>query len=173
MSIPVTRGFVKTLFTTSKVCLPGFNNIKGVNMARFSTSIGSERLSEDLEIIDMSNKMIQGDETEGSSLVVDNAQYVVTKINEAAIRGGREPSAVQLICVSKTKPQETIKTLYDNGFRVFGENYFQELVDKAAILPQDIKWHFIGHLQSAKAAKLVKSVPNLSVVETVDRYESF
>jgi hypothetical protein len=154
------------------VCLPEYNGIKGVNMARFTTSIGSEKLSQDLEIIDMSDKLIKGDETKGNSLVVDNAQYVVTKMNDAAIRGGREPSAVQLVCVSKTKPQETIKTLYDNGFRVFGENYFQELVDKAAILPQDIKWHFIGHLQSTKAAKLVKSVPNLSVVETVDRYES-
>jgi hypothetical protein len=171
MSIPVARGFVKTLFTTSKVCLPEFN-LKGVNMARFSTSLASEKLSQDAEVIDLSDKIIQMDETpKVSSLVVDNAQYVVSKMNDAAIRGGREPAAVQLVCVSKTKPQETIKTLYDNGFRVFGENYFQELVDKAAILPQDIKWHFIGHLQSAKAAKLVKSVPNLSVVETVDRYE--
>lgn len=63
---------------------------------------------------------------------------------------------------------ENIQTLYDAGFRHFGENYFQELTEKCATLPSDIKWHFIGHLQSSKASKLVRDVPNLSVIETVD-----
>src|SRR5438046_986121 len=63
---------------------------------------------------------------------------------------------------------ETIQVCYDTGHRLFGENYFQELVEKAAVLPKDISWHFIGHLQSSKANKLLRDVPNLSVVETVD-----
>lgn len=57
---------------------------------------------------------------------------------------------VQLIAVSKTKPNEDIIELYELGQRDFGENYVQELVDKAANLAGDIRWHFIGHLQSNK-----------------------
>jgi pyridoxal phosphate enzyme (YggS family) len=57
---------------------------------------------------------------------------------------------VQLVAVSKTKPNEDILALYEQGQRAFGENYVQELVDKAASLPCDIHWHFIGHLQSNK-----------------------
>jgi pyridoxal phosphate enzyme (YggS family) len=57
---------------------------------------------------------------------------------------------VQLVAVSKTKPNEDLQALYDLGQRAFGENYVQELVDKAASLPKDIQWHFIGHLQSNK-----------------------
>ncbi|MFZ1534991.1 MAG: YggS family pyridoxal phosphate-dependent enzyme, partial [Chitinophagaceae bacterium] len=54
---------------------------------------------------------------------------------------------VQLIAVSKTKPVSDILDLYNLGQRDFGENYVQELVDKATQLPKDIRWHFIGHLQ--------------------------
>ena len=57
---------------------------------------------------------------------------------------------VQLIAVSKTKPNQAILDLHQLGQKDFGENYVQELVDKAAALPQDIHWHFIGHLQSNK-----------------------
>ena len=57
---------------------------------------------------------------------------------------------VQLIAVSKTKPNEAILDLHQLGQKDFGENYVQELVDKAVALPQDIHWHFIGHLQSNK-----------------------
>lgn len=55
-----------------------------------------------------------------------------------------------LVAVSKTKPAEEIQVLYDLGQRDFGENYVQELVDKHELLPKDIRWHFIGHLQSNK-----------------------
>lgn len=57
---------------------------------------------------------------------------------------------ITLVAVSKTKPAEDIKELYDLGQRDFGENYVQELTDKHAQLPEDIRWHFIGHLQSNK-----------------------
>ena len=61
----------------------------------------------------------------------------------------REKSS-NLVAVSKTKPVEDISALYDLGQRDFGENYVQELIEKQAKLPQDIRWHFIGHLQSNK-----------------------
>lgn len=57
---------------------------------------------------------------------------------------------VTLVAVSKTKPVEDIRALYDIGQRDFGENYVQELVDKQSVLPNNIRWHFIGHLQSNK-----------------------
>lgn len=60
-----------------------------------------------------------------------------------------------LVAVSKTKPVSAIRALYDRGHRDFGENYVQELVEKRAELPDDIRWHFIGHLQRNKVKDLV------------------
>ena len=64
---------------------------------------------------------------------------------------------IQLVAVSKTKPVEDIKELYDLGQRDFGENYVQELIEKQLQLPEDIRWHFIGHLQSTKSGILFLS----------------
>jgi uncharacterized pyridoxal phosphate-containing UPF0001 family protein len=61
-----------------------------------------------------------------------------------------------------------LQSAYDCGHRVFGENYVQELLDKAPQCPKDIRWHFIGQLQSNKAKPLVLGVPNLWAVESVD-----
>ena len=61
-----------------------------------------------------------------------------------------DASSVLLVAVSKTKPVEDILALYELGHRDFGENYVQELVQKQSQLPSDIRWHFIGHLQSNK-----------------------
>lgn len=73
----------------------------------------------------------------------------------------------RLVAISKLKPASDIQALYDHAsHRHFGENYAQEMVDKARILPRDVKWHFVGSLQSNKA-KLVASVPNLAVIETL------
>jgi len=62
---------------------------------------------------------------------------------------------VTLVAVSKTKPVEDILQLYDLGHRDFGENYVQELVEKESQLPKDIRWHFIGHLQTNKVKQVV------------------
>jgi PLP dependent protein len=67
-----------------------------------------------------------------------------------AIKKKLDQQQVTLIAVSKTKPVEDILALYELGQRHFGENYVQELVAKQAVLPNDIHWHFIGHLQSNK-----------------------
>jgi len=70
-----------------------------------------------------------------------------------------------LVAVSKTKPVADIKELYDLGQRDFGENYVQELADKEAQLPKDIRWHFIGHLQSNKVKYIA---PFISLIHGVD-----
>ncbi|CAI5506620.1 unnamed protein product, partial [Closterium sp. Naga37s-1] len=75
---------------------------------------------------------------------------------------------VRVVAVSKTKPVSLLREVYDAGQRHFGENYVQEILDKAPQLPPDTKWHFIGHLQSNKAKSLVSGVPSLYMVETVD-----
>jgi pyridoxal phosphate enzyme (YggS family) len=101
--------------------------------------------------------------------IVNNAHIVRERINEVSrLNSNKETKVVNLVAVSKTKPATDIQELYNASYRIFGENYTQELTEKAAQLPNDIKWHFIGHLQSSKAAKLIKDVPNLSVIETVD-----
>ncbi len=94
----------------------------------------------------------------------------MTEVKEriAAAAASVEGSNVRLIAVSKMKPSSCIRALYDAGHRDFGENYVQELIEKAAELPADINWHFIGHLQSGKAKSLVRDVPSLESVETVD-----
>ncbi|KAI8980226.1 hypothetical protein BD414DRAFT_465627 [Trametes punicea] len=75
-------------------------------------------------------------------------------------------AAPVLVAVSKYKPASDVLACYDAGQRDFGENYVQELVDKATQLPQDIRWHFIGTLQSNKA-KALASIPNLYAVQTI------
>ncbi|EFN58933.1 hypothetical protein CHLNCDRAFT_48564 [Chlorella variabilis] len=86
----------------------------------------------------------------------------------AAARAGRAGRPPRLVAVSKTKPAEAVREAYEAGHRVFGENYVQELADKAPLLPQDCAWHFIGHLQSNKVKALLEAVPNLALLETVD-----
>lgn len=82
---------------------------------------------------------------------------------------------VTLVAVSKTKPVEDIKALYELGQRDFGENYVQELVDKQSVLPEDIRWHFIGHLQSNKVkyiapfVYLIHGVDSLKLLKEINK----
>lgn len=75
---------------------------------------------------------------------------------------------VTLVAVSKTKPAEDIQALYSLGQRDFGENYVQELVEKQAALPNDIRWHFIGHLQSNKVKYIA---PFVHLIHGVDSFK--
>lgn len=77
-------------------------------------------------------------------------------------------SGAVLVAVSKTKPVEDIRALYDLEQRDFGENYVQELVEKQEQLPPDIRWHFIGHLQSNKMKYIA---PFVHLVHGVDSYK--
>ena len=82
---------------------------------------------------------------------------------------------VTLVAVSKTKPVEDIKELYDLGHRDFGENYVQELVQKAEQLPKDIRWHFIGHLQTNKVkhiasfVQLIHGIDSLKLLREINK----
>lgn len=78
------------------------------------------------------------------------------------------PESVKLVAVSKLKPLEDIMEAYNAGQRAFGENYATELRDKAAVLPQDIEWHFIGHLQGKQ---LKYYIPFVSTIHGVDSIE--
>ncbi|OMO76910.1 Plant peroxidase [Corchorus capsularis] len=93
---------------------------------------------------------------------------VLQRVQQAAERAGRQSQRIRVVAVSKTKPVSLLRQVYDAGHRCFGENYVQELVEKAPQLPDDIEWHFIGNLQSNKVKPLVAAVPNLAMVETVD-----
>lgn len=77
----------------------------------------------------------------------------------------RIPAEVKLIAVSKTRSVDEIQALYDLGHRAFGENYPQELREKQPLLPADIEWHFIGHLQSNKVKYIA---PFVHLVHGVD-----
>ena len=86
-----------------------------------------------------------------------------------------ESQAITLIAVSKTKPIEDIQEMYDLGHRDFGENYVQEMTDKQAVLPKDIRWHFIGHLQSNKVKYispfvfLIHGVDSLNLLREINK----
>ncbi len=77
------------------------------------------------------------------------------------------PSSVRLVAVSKTKSVNEILEAYNTGHRIFGENRVQELLSKKDLLPGDIEWHYIGHLQSNKVKYIV---PFISLVQSVDTF---
>ena len=76
------------------------------------------------------------------------------------------PNDVQLVAVSKTHSSEIIQEIYDEGHRVFGENKVQEMVEKHEILPKDIQWHLIGHLQTNKVKYIAEFVETIQSVDS-------
>lgn len=86
------------------------------------------------------------------------------KENYTAIKN-QLPSGVQLVAVSKTHPAEAVQEVYDLGQKVFGENKVQELMEKYPLLPQDIQWHLIGHLQTNKVKYIA---PFIDTIQSVD-----
>ncbi len=99
----------------------------------------------------------------------------VNKETYQQIKAELDAKNVTLVAVSKTKPVEDILELYHLGQRDFGENYVQELVDKAAQLPKDIRWHFIGHLQTNKVkliapfVQLIHGVDSLKLLKEINK----
>jgi pyridoxal phosphate enzyme (YggS family) len=95
---------------------------------------------------------------------------VLSRIEAAARVAGREPRSVRLIAVSKTQPAEAVREAYAAGQRDFGENYVQELVQKAEALRDlpDLRWHLIGHLQRNKAKQVAALVSMLHTVDSVE-----
>ena len=93
-------------------------------------------------------------------------ESVMKRVSDAAIRSGRDTSEITLVAVSKTKSTEEIIRVYQEGHRDFGENRAQELAIKAPLLPDDIRWHFVGSLQSNKT-RVVRPLSHL--LHSMDR----
>ena len=98
-------------------------------------------------------------------MLKENLENVEQKIQAACERSGRDRSEVTLIAVSKTKPAEMVQEAYDLGIRLFGENKVQEIMDKSELLPADIHWHMIGHLQRNKVSQVIG---NAVMIHSVD-----
>lgn len=108
-------------------------------------------------------------------MLKDQLKEVEERIQAACDRAGRSRSEVTLIAVSKTKPVPVLQEAYDLGVRVFGENKVQELTEKYEVLPDDIRWHMIGHLQTNKVkyiidkVDLIHSVDSMKLAETIEK----
>jgi pyridoxal phosphate enzyme (YggS family) len=96
----------------------------------------------------------------------ERLEQVEERIDEACRRAGRDRDDITLVAVSKTHPVRAIQSLYDAGVRHFGASYVQEWEDKVDELPDDIQWHFVGHLQSNKAKYIADRI---AMVHSVDR----
>ena len=108
-------------------------------------------------------------------MLKENLAKVEENIQAACDRAGRKREEVTLIAVSKTKPVEMLQEAYDLGVRVNGENKAQELASKYEVLPKDIHWHMIGHMQRNKVkyiidkVDLIHSVDSVRLAETIDK----
>src|SRR5712692_3615126 len=87
--------------------------------------------------------------------VSENWSPLRARADSAAERARRRPEEVTILAVAKTFPAHVVREAYDEGLRLFGENYMQEALAKMAELPPDIEWHMVGHLQSNKAKQAV------------------
>lgn len=108
-------------------------------------------------------------------MITENLKDVEARVCAACERSGRKREDVTLIAVSKTKPVEMLEEAYAYGCRYFGENKVQELDEKYDIMPKDIQWQMIGHLQRNKVkyiidkAELIHSVDSIRLAETIDK----
>ncbi len=101
--------------------------------------------------------------------VRENCRRVLDRISEAAVRGGRDPQSIRLIAVTKTVPVDNIRQAVESGISHIGENRLQEALSKReALRDLPLTWHFIGHLQTNKAKKVIE---NFDWIQCVDRAE--
>ena len=108
-------------------------------------------------------------------MVSENLEQVKANIEAACKRVGRDPKDVRLVAVSKTKPISLIEEAIEAGQDTFGENKVQEMCDKMEVLPDNIKWHMIGHLQRNKVkyivdkVAMIHSVDSFRLAETIEK----
>ena len=108
-------------------------------------------------------------------MIQTNLNHVEQNILAACEKCGRSRDEITLIAVSKTKPVEMISEVYNYGIREFGENKVQEITAKSAVLPNDINWHMIGHLQRNKVKQvinktvLIHSVDSIRLAEAISK----
>ncbi len=111
---------------------------------------------------------------EEEKMLKENYSRVLEKVAAAAVRSGRDPKDVTLIAVGKMHEPKELQEVYDAGCRDFGENKVQELTGKIEVLPKDINWHLIGHLQRNKVkyiagkTTLIHSVDSLRLAEEIE-----
>lgn len=111
-------------------------------------------------------------------MIQENLKQTHLNITNACQKSHRNINDVQLIAVSKTKPVSMLQEAYEAGVRDFGENKVQELIEKYELLPKDIRWHMIGHLQRNKVKYLVDkvylihSVDSLRLAQEIDKEAS-
>ncbi len=109
------------------------------------------------------------------SEIAENIRFVRERISEAALRAGRDPSAVKLMAVTKTVDDERIMESIELGIDIIGENYVQEARRKIEKMGRSVPWHLIGHLQTNKAKYVVKlfdmvhSVDRIALAQEIDR----
>ncbi|THV06314.1 hypothetical protein K435DRAFT_773290 [Dendrothele bispora CBS 962.96] len=113
----------------------------------------------------MSDSSFPRASTERTQELRENLKEIRQRVQDASasVSSG---TPTKLVAVSKYKPSSDIMVCYEDGQRDFGENYVQELVDKGKELPLEIRWHFIGTLQSNKA-KILAAIPNLHTIQTL------
>ena len=108
-------------------------------------------------------------------MVSENLEQVKANIEAACKRVGRDPKDVRLVAVSKTKPISLIEEAIEAGQDTFGENKVQEMCEKYEILPKNIRWHMIGHLQRNKVkylvgkTELIHSVDSIRLAEQIEK----
>ncbi|WP_461811538.1 YggS family pyridoxal phosphate-dependent enzyme [Faecalimonas sp.] len=108
-------------------------------------------------------------------MLKDNLDYVMKQVKKSCDEKSLNIEDITVIAVSKTKPVEMIEELYNIGCKNFGENKVQELIDKYEVLPKDIQWHMIGHLQRNKVkyivdkVALIHSVDSLRLAEAIEK----
>lgn len=107
--------------------------------------------------------------------IINNYQSLKEEIYSICLQCGRDPLEITLLCVSKGHSWEEAQFLYEAGARLFAENRVLEALEKIALAPKDIQWHFIGNLQRNKVRKiighfdLIHSVDSLSLCKEIDR----
>ena len=100
--------------------------------------------------------------------IEQTVQTVQESIHAAALHVGREPASVTLVAVTKTVSTEPMREAHAAGVQIFGENRLQELEEKLPLLPSDITWHFIGHLQTNKVKYIA---PFVQLIHAVDSFK--
>ena len=105
----------------------------------------------------------------------ENLEMVRNEISIAQKNAKVQDSTLTLIAVSKTKPIVDLEVVYQNGIRDFGENKVQEMVEKYEVMPKDIRWHMIGHLQRNKVkyiahfVEIIHSLDSFRLAEEIDK----
>ena len=100
-------------------------------------------------------------------MIRENIEEVERKVKDSCRKAGRISDEITLMAVSKTMPVPFLREAYEAGIRDFGENRVQELMDKIPQMPDDVRWHMIGHLQRNKVKYIIDKVAMIHSVDSL------